>query len=123
MKSNITLNMPNSAALRRLLENHLYKVFANNAIGKYLTMDDCGTEFRPINSLSDNVLALPYIKMTYQAWIEMDAADRYAVLSKFHHLYAGLQVVNTGNRKTMIFCALFVHEFAAVLAEAMQWPD
>lgn len=116
MKRKPIVNSTASAILRVRLENHLTKVFTEERICQYLAIDDYGTEMQLANSCQASTLALPRIKLAFQLWSGMCVADRHAVLGKFHSLYAG-------DQKTLIFCALFVHELANILAEVMEWPD
>nr|WP_294943247.1 hypothetical protein [uncultured Mucilaginibacter sp.] len=112
-----------SAYLRRRLEDRLAVIFANKTICKYLAIDGYGGELQIIGDYTDNVLVLPQIKLAYQIWLDMYTIDRHSVVGKFHRLYAGLPLLNGDNKKTLIFCALFIHEFAAILAAASGWPD
>ena len=112
-----------SAYLRQRLEDHLAVIFANQTICKYLEIDDCRPELHIIGDCANNVMVLPQIKLSYQIWLEMYTTDRHNVIGKFHRLYAALPISSLDNKKTLIFCALFIHEFAAILAEATEWPD
>jgi hypothetical protein len=123
MENKLTKCKIDSADLRKRLEDHLSLIFANQEIGKYLAIDGCGPELQIIGNCAEPVLTLPKIKLAYHIWMDMEVIDRHNVLSKFHHFYAALPIVSPGNRKTLIFCALFVHEFSEILAEAMEWPD
>lgn len=123
MDNKLTIYKVDSACLRRYLEDHMTALFAAKKIGKYLDIDGCGTEIQILESCGDQVMTLPGIKLAYRIWLAMDAIDRHSVLCKFHHFYAALPIFSPGNRKTLIFCALFVHEFAAVLVEAMEWQN
>lgn len=123
MDNKLTNCKVDSAGLRRCLEAHLTVVFTASKIGKYLDIDGCGPEIQIMESCGEQVMNLPAIKLAYQIWLAMDAIDRHSVLCKFHNFYSALPIVSPGNRGTLIFCALFVHEFAALLAEAMDWPD
>lgn len=61
--------------------------------------------------------------MAYTIWQRMRVADRHDVLGKFQNSYAGLSITNPEQQKTLVFCALFVHEFATILDEVMEWPE
>jgi hypothetical protein len=100
-------------------------LFKDQGICKYLCTDASNAELETlvVHHFADCAAALPHIKTAYLAWTGMNTADRHAVLGKFYGLYAGLSGANQRKHKTLIFCALFIHEFAAVLAGAMQWPD
>jgi len=123
MKKNLTLNSPGSAGLRDLLKDHLIHMFTSDIISKYLVIETGGTGLQILDLCPDHALRLPRIKMAFSIWGSMEATDRHAVLTKFHCLCSGLPFFSPGNRKTLIFCALFIHEFSVILAEAMQWPD
>jgi hypothetical protein len=123
MESKPLLNYPCSTGLRHLLEDHLCELFVNDRISKYLSVNECESELQIIKDWPENALAVPQIKMAFSVWSAMIVADRHAVLGKFHSLYTTLPIISPGNRKTLIFCAVFIHEFAAILAEAMEWPD
>ena len=112
-----------SAYLSQRLEDHLAIIFANQTIFKYLEIDSYGPELQIMGDCTDNVMVLPQIKLAYQIWLNMFTTDRHNVIGKFHRLYAGLPVLSKDNKRTLIFCALFIHEFAAILAEATGWPD
>jgi hypothetical protein len=118
-----TMSNMDSAYLRGRLENHLAVIFANQTIFKYLEIDGCGPELQIIGNCTYSAKLIPQIKLAYQIWLDMYTIDRHSVIGKFHRLYAGLPLLNEDNKKTLIFCALFIHEFAAILAEAAGWPD
>ena len=120
MDSKRTLCSDDSAELRNRLEKHLTALFSNKTVGKYLKIDGCGTELQILLNFPNHALTFSPIKLAYNIWLGMDATDRYAVLAKFHCLYASLPVIDTGNRKILIFCALFIHELAAILEAAME---
>ena len=123
MERNPTFNRLESGNLRARLEDHLVTIFFDGTISQYLAIDGHEPELQIMGDCCENALALPLIKFAFDIWQGMDAADRHNVLWQFHRLYATLTPSDIGNRKTLIFCALFVHEFAAILAEAMEWPD
>jgi hypothetical protein len=112
-----------SAGLRQRLEDHLTLIFSAKEIGKYLDIDGAWPEIQILGEREQPLMLLPKIKLSYHIWLAMDAADRHNVLCKFQQFYAALPIVSAGDRKTLVFCALFVHEFSAILAEAMEWPD
>jgi hypothetical protein len=123
MNNKLTNCKVDSAGLRRRLEDHLTLIFSAKKIGKYLDIDGCGPEIQILSTCGEPLMTLPRIKLAYGIWLAMDAADRHNVLYKFQQYYAALPIVSAGDQKTLIFCALFVHEFSAILAEAMEWPD
>jgi len=123
MEKNLLFSRTESAGLRSLLEVHLTNLFSNNQVNKYIVFDGCATAMQIMQGRPDKATVLPQIKLAYQIWLGMLAADRHAVLGKFYALYTPLCITETDNRKTLTFCALFVNEFAAILAQAMEWPD
>jgi hypothetical protein len=112
-----------SAYLRQRLEGHLAVIFANQTIFKYLEIDGCRPELQIIGGCMDNVMALPQIKLAYQIWLDMYTTDRHNVVGKFYRLYTTLPILGQDNQKTLIFCALFIHELAAILAEVADSPE
>ena len=123
MESKLKLSKMESADLRQRLEDHLCLVFADKTITKYLAIDGCGPELQIIAECCDPYRTLPLFKLAYRICFDMDVNDRFSVLGKFHEQYAALQIESQGNRKILIFCALFIHEFANILAESLEWPD
>jgi hypothetical protein len=123
MKRQPILTQAESTQLRNLLANCLTNIFINDTICKYLVTDGSETELQILNCCNEHSPELPQIKMAYAIWGRMDLADRHAVLGKFQCLYAGLSATGPVKTKTLLFCALFVHEFTSVFAEAMEWPD
>jgi hypothetical protein len=123
MERKLTYTCVESAQMRDLLANCITNIFINNTICKYLAIDGFEAELQIVNVCNNDMPKLPQIKMAYDIWGRMELADRHAVLGKFYCLYAGLSTKPPANRRTFIFCALFIHEFTAIFAEAMQWPD
>ena len=123
MDNSLTDCKVDSASLRAYLEDCLTRVFANGKIVKYLNIDSNGPEIQILKCSGDKVMTLPGIELAYRIWLAMDQLDRYMVLYKFHHFYEALPVASLGKGKTLIFCALFIHEFAAVLVKANEWQD
>lgn len=122
MDNKLTLSKMDSAEVRRHLENRLAVIFSDQTICKYLMIDGCGPELQLLTNC-DPKRALPQMKLAFRIWSEMETPDRHNVLFRFHQLYAGLPIIDSRNRKILIFCALFVHEFTAVLTEISEWPD
>jgi hypothetical protein len=123
MNGKSTMSKMDSAYLRQRLEDHLAVIFANQTIFKYLEIDGCRPELHIMSDCTNSVMVLPQIKLAYQIWLDMFTTDRHNVIDKFHRLYATLPISSLDNKKTVVFCALFIHEFAAILAEARGWPD
>jgi hypothetical protein len=122
MKNNPSFKQEESAGLRCRLETCLSGIFTGQKIDQYLMFECNPTDAQTLSAGVEPVTALQQIKLAYAIWLAMHAADRHAVLTKFQHLYA---TVSNGdaNRQTFTFCTVFIHEFASILAEAMQWPD
>jgi hypothetical protein len=103
-----------SANLREQLEEQLALIFKNDTINQYLTIDGHGSELQIIG---DNC-TFPQLSTAFYVWTTMTVSDRHQVLGKFQQLYTALTIQSPGKRKTLIFCALFVHELATILATA-----
>ncbi|HVW95847.1 MAG TPA: hypothetical protein VHA56_07750 [Mucilaginibacter sp.] len=123
MENSVTLHIPASAELRELFDKHLNNMFISNEIKRYLSINGSETEQQLLNFCDNKELAPSHIKFAFAVWLEMDMADRHAILAKFDHLFKDLPITNQNQRKILIFCTLFIHEFASVLAEAIAWPD
>jgi len=123
MPGKLPMSKMDSAHLRQRLEDHLAVIFANQTIFKYLEIDGCGRELQIIGDCAVRITALPQIKLAYQIWFDMYTTDRYGVVVKFLRLYAALPLLNKDTKRTLIFCTLFIHEFAVILAEAAGWLD
>lgn len=89
-------------------------------ISRYLSADSY--QSHALLGSSVQTEAFPQVRLAYSIWLGMQTADRHAVLSKFQSLYAETSQGPLAN-KTMAFCAVFIHEFAGILAETMEWPD
>lgn len=122
MDRKLTICKAGSAVLRNQLQARLAVVFAGNAISKYLVIDGCGPELQILCNCNP-LQILAQAKFAFSTWTEMETLHRHQVIGRFQQLYAAHPVAEHGNRKTLLFCALFVHEIASVLAEAMEWPD
>jgi hypothetical protein len=123
MDDSLTNCKVESASLRAYLEDCLTRIFITGKIGKYLDIDAEGPEIQILKCSGEQVMTPPGIRLAYRIWLAMDQLDRYMVLCKFHHFYSALPVTRPGEGKTLIFCALFIHEFAAILVEASEWQD
>lgn len=106
-----------SAQLRHHLESRLAAIFAQGAIDRYLLDDGCQSPY----ALGSSSTQFPHIRLAYSIWLGMQTVDRHAVLAKFQLLCA--ETATSAGNKTMAFCAVFIHEFASLLAETMEWPD
>lgn len=122
MNKRLSFNKQESAGLRQRLEGWLSRVFACEKIGEYLVSEQAGNEIQLLTGNATVVDAFPQTKLAYDIWTGMHVGDRHAVLGKFQCLYAALPATYT-SRKTLTFCAVFINEFAEILAEAMEWPD
>lgn len=120
MGKGIRFKIAESASVRCLLEQHLAALFLSDGVNKYMANDDV---LQTMLSDPDKGVAFTQIKLAYTVWLGMLTADRHAVLAKFYTLYANICHTGAGNGKTLTFCALFINEFAGILAEAMERPD
>jgi hypothetical protein len=118
----LIISKAESVDLRCKLETHLATLFSNSSISKYVSMNNREPELQILSDQENNACALPQLKMAYSIWSAMDIADRHNVLGKFQRLCLSSPLTSSKNQKTLIFCALFIHEFSAILAEAIGWP-
>jgi len=111
---------PQSTQLRHHLQKRLATLFAQGQISRYLSANGC--ESHALLGSSVQSEAFPHLRLAYSIWLGMQTADRHAVLAKFQLLCAETSTGAAGN-KTVAFCAVFIHEFAGIPAETMEWPD
>jgi hypothetical protein len=108
---------PQSTQLRHHLESRLAAIFTQGEISRYLSVNGCES-----HALLGSIVQFPHLRLAYSIWLGMQTADRHAVLAKFQLLCAETSTGAAGN-KTVAFCAVFINEFAGILAETMEWPD
>ncbi|RFZ85248.1 hypothetical protein DYU05_06515 [Mucilaginibacter terrenus] len=124
MNRNFTLCRAASADLRQRMISKLKAVFGcNNKILHYIAINNSQSLPQYEGTTVENVLTYPETNLCYQVWLAMDVEDRHTVLAAFQELYSSLKLANYGNRKTLIFCTIFLLEFPALVGQEREWPD
>jgi len=111
-----------SAALCTLLNRHLQFAVTNGAINKHIGQDYApGNWPHLLHNTAQNQLVC--VKSAYTIWLAMYAQDRHDVLRRFQCLIKNHLHTYPIQNKTMLFCAVFIHELAPLLTQATAYPD
>lgn len=111
------ISVQESAKLCKRLEYRLAQVFSCTLINSYLINNE-----EELSKYEHN-FEYPQLKLAFDIWLAMEANDRYRILLAFQQHYSKLGILNSENLKTLLFCTIFIHEFAIILVEEMYWPN
>jgi len=105
-----------SAALSAVLQSHLQFSMMRGTINEYLVSGYTPGQWLYLlyNTPQNRLLC---IRSAYQVWLSMQTQHRRAVLQKFQLLLKDHFCTYSTNGKTLLFCAVFIHELAPLLIQ------